>query len=496
MNRFVFCLIVVTWAGSGRTLCAEDPPATVQSLTLAECLARALANNLDIRIERLNPRLEDWGVIREQGAFDPVLSAGAQYADRTEPLSPERATELGVDRLDAQSWDFNAGVGGRLPTGTAYELTGYDTRSEGTLSSDPTHIGFAGITLTQPLLKNFWLGPNTALIRVARQNRQIARETLQQQLINTVSDTQNAYYDLVYAAEDYKAKVEDLNRARALLSENRKRLEVGVLSRLDVTQAEAGVAAREEAVLVAERAIKDSENALKRLISSDVREFHGVTLVPVDEPPVAAQELDLARSVQTALSSRPDYRRQRHELEKQGILVQYNRNQLWPQLDLEGSYGFNGRGGTFGRLTDDVVGGENPEWSVGLVVSIPLGNRQARAEFEQSRLRQEQAALALARLEQDIIVAVDNAVGRIATNLKRLDATRAATRLAEESLKAEEEKLRAGTSTSFLVLEAQANLAAARSAEIRARSDYHRSLVELARVEGTTLEKNNIALTD
>jgi outer membrane protein TolC len=180
------------------------------------------------------------------------------------------------------------------------------------------------------------------------------------------------------------------------------------------------------------------------------------------------------------------------EVDRQGILVQYNRNQLWPQIDLQGSYGYNGIGRSFGDFTDSVGTGDAPQWNVGVVVTIPIGNRQARANYQSARLGKEQALLTLKRLEQDIIVAVDNAVGRVETNVKRLEATAAARRLAEESLRAEEEKLRAGTSTSFLVLQAQSQLAAARSTEIRAKADYNESLVELARSEGTTLLKHNI----
>jgi outer membrane protein TolC len=269
------------------------------------------------------------------------------------------------------------------------------------------------------------------------------------------------------------------------------------MSPLDVTQAEAGVAEREEAVIVAERSIKDNENVLKRLISADVRFYQGETLVPVDYPVVEMIETDVARSTRTALEQRPDFVAAKYELERRNILVKFNRNQLWPELDLTGSYGMNGLANSgFHTLTARQLGHDNPAWGVGVSVSFPLGNRQARANYNIARLDREQALLVLKQLEQDIVVAVDNAVGRVQTNLKRVDATRAASRLAEESLKAEETKLRAGTSTSFLVLQAQSQLAAARSAEIRARSDYSESLVELARVEGSTLQKNNIVLDE
>jgi len=308
----------------------------------------------------------------------------------------------------------------------------------------------------------------------------------------------------VFTIENHKATLEDLNGAKTLLDENRKRAAVGFLAQLEVTQAEAGVAEREEAVILAERAIEERETALKRLISQDVSELDGVSLLPVDFPVAQMVVLDKARSIRTALEERPDFLAVKEELDRQHIAVNFTRNQLWPQIDLQGGYGLNARNGamtntvgaSFSGLIDDVARADHPFWSVGVVVTVPIGNRQARSDYESAKLRAEQAVVTLKRLEQDIIVEVENAVGQVRTNLKRLDATRAATRLAEESLKAEEAKLREGISTSFLVLQARTELAAVRSAEIRARADYNKSLVDLARVEGATLQKHNITLAE
>lgn len=491
----LFSLICLAWVSSAPPISAATTNA-IQSLTIHDAIERALAQNLDVRIERINPQIEESTILREQAIFEPALTGAAIYRDSKVPLDPERAAALGISSIEIQKLQLRTGVEGVLPTGTGYNIAAFDNRDRGTLAPDGVHTGNAAFTVTQPLLKNFWLGPNTTLLRVARVNRRIADEAFAERVIDTVSAVQNAYYDLVFAIEDHRAKQEDLGRARALLDENRKRVEVGVLSRLDVTQAEAGVAEREEAVIIAERVIKENENTLKRLISGDVLVLRGVALEPVDTAPVRDVELDVVRSVNTALELRPDYQRARFTVDRQGIVVAFNRNQLWPQVDLEGSYGLNGRGGSFGSFTDNTVSGNNPEWSVGVVVRIPLGNRAARSNYTTARLEQEKALLDLKRVEQNIIVEVDNAVGQIETNRKRIDATAVAVRLAQESLNAEQEKLKAGTSTSFLVLQAQAQLAETQAAAIRARSDYNKSLVDLQRVEGSTLQQHGIELDD
>lgn len=481
-------LLIVLLGAAGSLAWAEEPApvAAARSLTLRECVERALAANLDIQIERVNPQIQDWGVVSAESVFEPAVQGSAQFSDD----SSLTTTGSTITR----QWDFNLGLTGKLASGTQYKLTGLDTRSDGTAYTDPVHAGSGTVTLTQPLLKNFWFGVNLAPVRVARKQRQMAGAAFALLVMNTVSDTSKAYYELVFAIENHKALLEDLNRAKELLAQNRRRVELGVLSPLDVTQAEAGVAEREEAVIVAERAIKNQENTLKRLILRDVSEFHGAALVPVDALVVHMVDADVARSTRAALDSRPDYRRAQFDLDRQHIQVAYNRNQLWPEVDLQASYGLNGQAGTFDRFVNNAATGDNPAWFVGLTMAIPLGNKSARASYETAKLQDAQLLLTLKKLEQDIIVQVDNAVGQVQSNLKRVDATRAASRLAEESLKAEETKLRAGTSTSFLVLQAQSQLATARSAQIRAEADYNQSLVELYRVEGTLLQKQNIRL--
>jgi outer membrane protein TolC len=386
-------------------------------------------------------------------------------------------------------------LAGTLQTGTRYEVSVFDTLTGGTLAPSGIHTGTSSLTLTQPLLKDFGRS-NTVALRVARKDRQIAIEQTAGRVMDIVSDVSRAYYELIFAIEDHAAKLEDLQRAKALLADNRTRVEIGVMSPLDVTQAEAGAAEREEAVIVAERAIIERENGLKRLVASDVLTIAGVSLRPAESLPDEPVNTDAAQSIRVALAGRPDIKQARHEIERRGLLRSFTRNQSLPEVNLETSYGLNARGDNAREFATNLSARDHPAWSVGLNATVPLGNRQADAAYRIAKLEEERAGLNLRKLEQDIIVAVDNAVGQVQTNAKRVDATRAARRLAEESLAAEEARLRAGASTSFLVLQAQSQLAAARSAEIRAQADYAASLVVLSRVEGTTLDKHHIALDE
>jgi outer membrane protein TolC len=487
-------MLVVVLALSAVVTRAEEPP-NIQSLTLQECIERALSGNLDLQIERVTPAISEWNIVSARGAFDPALTGSISYEDASEPLSAERQRLLELVTIEDRRVRTSLSLTGSLPTGTRYDLSAFDTRSSNTLATSGEHIGTTSLTLTQPLLKNFGRS-NTVALRVARRDRQIAVEQMAGRVTDIVTDVSRAYYELIFAIEDYKAKLEDLQRAKALVLDNRTRVEIGVMSPLDVTQAEAGAAEREEAVIVAERAIIERENALKRLISSDVTTLRGVLLRPSESFPDESFSTDVAESTRMALANRPEVKQVQHEVERQNLLRAFNRNQTWPQVDLQTSYGFNARGETTGRFADSLADRDHPVWSVGLNATIPLGNRQADSAYRVARLEAERAGLTLRRLEQDIIVQVDNAVGQVQTNGKRVEATRVARRLAEESLAAEESRLRAGASTSFLVLQAQSQLAASRSAEIRARADLGASLVDLARVEGSTLTRHGVVLDE
>jgi outer membrane protein TolC len=470
-----------------------------KSLTLQECIERALENNLEIKSQRITPSIQTWGVVGAQGVYDPTLSGGVNNRGTTTWLSGPDAAGLGLGSTSftdkTKQWQANASLAGKLPTGATYDFSAFGLHEWGNFFTNQTS-GDTGVTVTQPLLKNFGLGVNAATIRIARENQSIAIQNFVQFVMNTISNVATAYYELVYAIENHKSAVENRELARELLDQNRIQERVGTMSPLDVIQAEAGVAESEQSVITTGRAIKDNENTLKRLICQQVSEFGGASLLPVDHPPVEMVALDVSESTRRALQMRADYQSAMHALESQNVTVQFNRNQLWPEIDLTGTYSLNGLGHNADSFYDNLASGRSPYWNVGVVVSVPLGNRQARANYHMAKLDADQALLSLKSLEQNILVAVDDAVGHVESNLKSVEAARAATRLAQESLDAEKKKLLAGTSTTFLVLQAQTQLATARSAQIRAEADYHESLVALDLAEGTILVKNNIVLDE
>ena len=477
---------------------AADPTNILMSITLNQCIVRALEHNLEIKSQQINPSIASWGVVGEQGVYDPRFLGSVTFSSDTIPQLTLTTSNLLTTTSTAtrRSPDTELSLQGLLPTGGTYTFSASNTRFSGTAFTNFLYTGSAGVSLQQPLLKNFGFGVNSANIRIARKSQTIAQQNFVQFVMNKIAEVSTAYYELVFAIEDHKAKVETLKESQQFLDETRKRVQIGVQSPLDVIQAEAGVAENEQAVITSEQLIRTTANNLKRLISQQVTEFQGVTLVPTDFPVAEMLALDVTECIRTALDLRPDYQAAKDALERQNISVQFTRNQLLPEIDLQGSYAANGLGGSFDNFSDSVSSGNYPSWSAGVVVTIPLGNRQARANYHIAKLDADQALISLKGLEQDIIVAVDTAVGNVGSTAKSVEAAHAATRLADASLDAEKKKLLAGTSTTFLVLQAQAQLGSARSAEVRARASYAEAIVNLDVAQGTILEKNNVVLAE
>jgi outer membrane protein TolC len=350
----------------------------------------------------------------------------------------------------------------------------------------------AGLSLTQPLLKNSWTDATRLNISLSKRTIQMSEQELRLTIMSTVTQVENAYYELVYARENLKVLTIALQLAQQSYEENKKRVEVGVMAPLDEKQAQSLVAVRQADLLAAELALHNSQTTMKSLICDDYAKFQPITLRPTEAIVAVSESFDLQESWNRGLRQRPEMLSARLDLEKRGLSLKYFRNQVYPQLDVVGSYGYAGSRSEFSGVLGDVQRGNQPYYSYGLTFSIPLGNVSARAQAKQGKLNVEQGLLAVKKKEQDIMVEIDNAIRAVQSTFERVSATHAAREFAEDALAAEQKKLENGKSTSFVVLQLQGNLTTARSAEIRALADYKKALAAEAFAEATTLERRKI----
>jgi len=328
-----------------------------------------------------------------------------------------------------------------------------------------------------------------------KKNLKISELDLLLQIMTTVTAVQEAYYNLIFAEENVKVQTAARDLAKRLLEENKTKVRIGALAPLDEKQAESQVASSEADLLAALGTRDTQQRVLKFLLSDDYTKWEDVVVKPTESLQAVPQAFNKQESWQKGLSQRPDLNQAKLSLEKQGYVVRYQKNQLYPQLDLFGSYGFNAGNtpeysGAFAQFAE----GSSAFYSAGAGVSLPLGNTGARYNYKVAKATKEQMTLTLKKLEQTVLVQIENAIAVATTSFERVRATKNASDFAEAALDAEQKKLQNGKSTSFQVLQLQRDLTAARSAEIRALADYNIALTQLALNEGTTLERRKITL--
>jgi len=458
-------------------VCAAN---TTLRLSETEAIRMALEKNLAIQVRSFNPKLADARLLSEKGAFDPQFNAGLTRNE----LDDKR---LGLSTANDSVF---SSISGLLPWGATYDL-GTDSlwRDKGGVGWDTS----LDLTVRQPLLQGFGTDVNLAQIRIARRSKLISEWELRAQVIDTVTEVIFRYNELYQSMENFDVAVRFQDLAQQLLSDNEKRMEIGVMSPLDVTEARAQVAQRKEAVILSRRAIQNNQNFLKQLVTDDVSGFLKTDIEIVRPTMQPAPDLDVEKGISDALQLRPDYRSALLDLEQRQIRVVFTQNRVLPRLDLVASLGLLGVDGAYVSSLDRSLNGRDREsWSAGVQFSIPLGNREARGSAKASKLEEARALVALKQLEQSIIVEVDNAAGAIITARERVTSTRESLRLARETLQAGSERLKAGVGTTFTVLQFQRDLAEAAAAEIRARTDLNQAVAEYERATGTTLGRRNI----
>jgi outer membrane protein TolC len=247
-------------------------------------------------------------------------------------------------------------------------------------------------------------------------------------------------------------------------------------------------------VITAEFTLASDENTLKNLITDDYKSWSAVSILPTESLEATKQDYDLQESWNKGMTLRPDLLQAQITLEQQGIQLKFDRNQLFPELNLTGSYGYNGAGEVYNDVLAQYQNQQSPFYSYGANMSIPLANQQPRNAFKSDKVSERQDLLKLKQIEQNILMEIDNAVKQAESGYESVDATRQARIYAEAALDAEQKTYAVGKATTFEVLTYQNNLTTARGQEIRALANYEESLANLAQQEGSTLERRDIDL--
>jgi outer membrane protein len=467
-------------------------------------------------------------------SFDPILTGSLQW-DHSNTLSSNAFTGVPVLAQNTQTYNFAYVQGFQWGTNMSvgFNNSRVSTNSPFTSLSPLVNSGFQ-FRLTQHLLQGFGFAPNTRYIRIAKNNREITDVAFRLQVITTVDQIENIYWDLVFAYENVRVQQESLAFAQKTLSDTRKQVDIGTLAPIEVVRAQSTVATDQQALTLAQTNLELQQLLMKNALSrtlvdprlADAEVIPTSTmLLPPQEPIVPTEDM-----VNQGLSHRAELSEARINLTNTEISNKAIRSSLLPTLDLFAYYGGSGLGGSqnpanlcinqstaqqqfgcagppanqipaaspvsYGTALNQLVNSSAPDKGVGLSLNIPLRNRLAQATQIRSELEYRQAQMRVQQLENQIRIEVRNAQFAVQQNRASVEAARAAVELGHQSLDAEQKKYVLGASTATLVLQNQTTLAQSQSTLVSAMAAYEKSRVELDRATGSLLDHSGIQIAD
>jgi outer membrane protein TolC len=466
-------------------------PVRAQQLDLRSFERLAIEHNLELRAETFDTRASEAVVLREYGLYDPLTEAGW-----SEGTSRERTTfTFQGELIDKQIVDFRRAdfsLAQKLPTGADLVASFTNLREDSNLPTrtfDPSYNGELKLSLTQPLLKNFGRTVTEQGILFAVKDREISVQDLRERAFDVLSRVRNAFFDVLRYRDELTYRQTSVALAEKVLDENRARVEVGVLAPVEVLEAEVGLKQRQRDLLDAERIYWDSLDVLAVLVDAPGPvEVAGEEL---GQPDIATDEEQGFRS---ALEKRPDIQRRVREIERLVLERRIARNRTLPALDLSASYSHKGLGAEFDDALDDIASDDFENWEVGLNLSYPIGNREARNDVMRTRLLLKSGHARLAQLRAEVAKEIRAAIRLLEVGAKKIEVAARGRDLAEEKLRTLLKRKEVGLATTRDVLEGEEDLALARTDQIASLADYNNALTEYLRVTGALLEHEGIRL--
>jgi outer membrane protein TolC len=512
----MFCL----WVFTAQLAAAET---TSVKLTLDEAVRRALEHNTNLWVERESLDQAVFAVEGAKGAYDILWNASFGWRKHTDPLnSVFSGAPEGQLAPENEGVEASTSLSRLLPTGGSVSLfTNWGRATTNNIFTilSPAYDTGAGVTFTQPLLRNLKIDPARETIRVAAADRSASRARLERVVSETMARVDEAYWNLVAVRRDVASIESSVELADRQLSETKTRVEAGILAKTDVAEPTAELERRKGNLAIARRLVEEAENTLKLLILGDPRDPEWASeFLPIDAPEKELAHPLLEESLATGLAKRPEIKEAQAQSDRAQAQLEGRKGDLLPHLDLVASYqrrglagsanpdasNFNGQpvvvppplDGSTGRSYGTIAENHFPDASVGLTFSLPIANRTAKANLAIARSRLSQTSLDITSAQQIVGAEVRNAVFGLETAVERIQAARASRAAAETQLSAEQERFQAGLSTNFLVLTRQNDLTAARVTETSALTDYRKAENELARATGVLLEEHRIQIED
>jgi outer membrane protein TolC len=489
-------------------------------LTLDDAVKLALERNLDLKVQRLNPELQDIALASARAFYSPTVGTSLNRSNDVGTPSSQLQLSSGGRGVTNEQLNYNGSVtqnvvwGGGLLSAT---LNNNRRQSDSNNSLfNPQYNATWNFNYTQPLFRDFKIDAQRRTLKVTAVQRDISDVQLRAAVTNMVSNVKNAYWDYVFATLAVQVAQQSLELADKLVIDNQTRVEIGTMAPIDVVQAQAEQATRRQGLVTAQNTRRTAELTLKRLIVSGTEDpSWRATLDPVDRPDFQMEQVDLETAIRRALSERTDIAIAKRNIENNLTTLDFLRNQAMPIVDATLSYGVSGIGGTQqvrsqtgvlgSTVTNTIPGGiqdafsslfanRYPRWTVGLNVTYPIGTSTQDASVARARVQLSQVEAQIKQIELQVATEITNAAINLRNTSEAVQASQAARELSTRRLEAEQSKFEVGMSTNYQVVQAQRDLNDVRNSELRAILNYQKARVEFERLQQTTLQNTNITV--
>jgi outer membrane protein TolC len=562
-------LVVLARLSLAQEMKPEDVLGQDVELTVQQAIALALQYNLNLQIVRNDPLFSRERVHEAQGVYDPVVNANFLQNHTETPIASSLQSFFGTvgNRTEDNSKNYTTRVDGILPYGPTY-TSGYVfqdlSSTSGLTSLKPQYTAAWVNALTIPLLRDLYWSTPDYLVRRSQIEQGISDEVFRSQLEDGVFLVEATYWTLSASRALEAATRQAVETAQDLLDQTKVQYQVGTVSKVLVTQAEAGVAQRESEHIAALNAVRRSQDTLLTAILAPGINDYSNTNIRTEEPSFVDYPVDVNVAVEKARANRPELSSAQRQVDSAEITEKWSWNQKLPALDVGASYSMNGiagsqktkpgvvtfppgsppplagqpvpglqllpgQGATLNPGPDGVIGtaddtyslvgagvqnqpnfgfGRTPaaanssffdghgfhSWSFLATFNYPLGNDTADARYVESKIQLRRAKTFLARTDQDVVLSVRTAVRELASSIEAVKAAQRARIASEETLRAEQERLRLGDSTPHNVLLFQNDLLTAQGNEITQLQLYRTAITALERAQGTLLETRGISV--
>jgi len=505
---------------NGPAVTAPQAPATPSTqfrtagprvdLTIEEAVARAREKNIDIAVARITPRLTDFSIAATEANYRLNLTATPSVSKVSQPATnATQGVAAGTNQV-TKTLAWNGGIAQNVFRGGGNYSVGWTNnrreQSSANAFRNPTFNSNFTFQYTQPLLRGFHTDATRTSLKTSHITQQNEEISVQSTTATTMSNTRNAYWDLVYAIQAVDAAQNALDISSRQVQDNRAKVEIGTLAPIDVRTAESEQANRRLTLVTAQATVRTAELALKRLIVSGTEDpLWTSSLNPVDRPGTGPENIDVNAAVARALKERTDIQQSLNNLKISDLNLINQVDLTKPQLNVSMNYGLTGLGGPFTPTVRDPITGiivpqppvnsgyfdaiknifglDVPQFTFSASFAYPIGRSAQEANVARSKLSLEQTKANLKALELQIATDVQNAALTVQSSLESVQASAKARELSQERMNAVQSKLDVGMATNFELVQAQRDFVDAQNAELRALLNYRKALVNFETVQ-------------